>query len=135
MRKKVSIKDTAIIKKRLAKGKSLRQAIKGTGVKSPMTAKRIAEDEVDDIGQIRKKYLQLIESFESYEIDRAKLWAGMTQATKLFGKDAVEHPDWRSRAEALRYIDSLAGVAPEEKGGATINIFNNPEFIKQYDER
>ena len=69
-----------------------------------------AKKEADKIGQIRADYLKLIEKYGAGEIKRAKMWAAMTKATKLFGKDAVEHPDWANRAEALKYIDSLAGI-------------------------
>jgi len=130
--KKISLKDKALIKKRLAMGDSLRIAIKGTGIKSPQTAKKIADESMDEIGQIRENYLKLIESFNAHDIDRAKLWAEMTKATKLHGKNGVEHPDWRSRAEALKYLDSLAGIK-EGKETIKVNILNNPAFLKQYE--
>lgn len=133
--KNIPLKDKAIIKKRLAMGMSYSKAMQGTAVKSKSTVKRILEESLSDITQIRKNYLDLIESFDAHEIDRAKLWAEMARATKLFGKDVIKHPDWRSRAEALKYIDSLAGITPKDKDGTTVNIFNNPEFIAQYDER
>lgn len=135
--KKIPLKDKALVKKRIAEGKSLREAIKGTAIKSPATAKKLAEDNANSIEQIRTNYLKLIEGFKASEIDRAKLWARMTKATKLFGKDSVEHPDWANREKALRYIDSLWGISTEEKAvqKTQVNIFNrlkeeDKEFIE-----
>lgn len=132
--KNISLKDKAIIKKRLALGMSYSKAMQGTAVRSKSTVKRILEESSNEIKQIREEYLELIESFDAHEIDRAKLWAEMTKATKLFGKEAIEHPDWASRAEALKYIDSLAGINTKEEK-TRVNIFNNPQWIAKYDER
>ena len=140
-RKKVPLKDKELIKRRLAKGQSLRQSIKGTVVKSPGTAGLLKKEKSDDIAQIRRDYLKLIESFDAKEIDRARLWADMTRATKLFGKNAVEHPDWGSRADALRYIDTLGGIKENEKGSTQqtqVNIFTRlnkemGDYVEQND--
>lgn len=137
MRKKIPYKDRAIIKKRLAEGKSLRVAIEGTVVKSAATASAIGREELNDIKQIRENYLKLIEGFGASEIDRAELWAKMTAATRLFGKNAVEHADWANREKALKYIDSLGGISTEEKvvQKTQVNIFGHlkteeKEFIE-----
>ena len=129
-RKKIPYKDKAIVKKRLAQGQSLSKAIEGTSVKSKATAKKIGEEEANDIEQMRKDYLLLIEGFDASEIDRAKLWAKMTRANKLYGKDAVSHPDWKNRGEALKYIDSLRGIhtAPSIQ----VNVFGNA--VKKADD-
>ncbi len=111
---KIPLKDKEIVKKRLAKGKSYRQAIKGTVIKSPNTVTNIVKEEKDNIRQLRQNYISLIESFDAKDIDRAKLWADMTRATKLFGKNAVEHADWTNRGEALKYIDSLKGISSSQ---------------------
>jgi len=96
-------------------------------VQSPHTAKSIGEEESHSIAQIRKDYLLLIEGFGASEIERAELWAKMTVAKRPFGKDAIKHADWKNRAEALKYIDSLRGVheaKKEESPPVQVNVFN-----------
>ena len=83
--KNISLKDKELVKQRLAQGLSTREAIKGTSIKSPNTAHLISKIEKDSIGQIKEKYLELIRQFGAGEINRAKLWAEMTQATKSIG--------------------------------------------------
>ena len=133
---KILLKDKEIVKQRLAQGASTRGAIEGTSIKSNNTSARIKKEEVNDIAQIRKEYLALIEGFNAGQIDRAKLWAGMTQATKVIsaiivGKEAdektndfIEVPDWQNREKALKYIDTLAGINSEEKSFVQVNIQN-----------
>ncbi len=133
--KTIPLEDKELVKKRLAMGQTTREAIKGTSIKSPNTANQIAKKEADKIGQIRANYLKLIEKYGAGELKRAKMWAEMTKATKLFGKDAVEHPDWANRAEALKYIDSLAGIVvlkEQEVPPIAIQInFGSPE-VKEW---
>lgn len=127
-RKKIPLKDKETVKRRLAKGKSLREAIKGTRIQSPNTARNIANQNKDSIARIKKNYLVLIESFNAKDVDRAKLWAEMTTALKIHGTNDnfIEIPDWANREKALKYIDSLKGISGE--GGVTqqtqVNIFN-----------
>jgi hypothetical protein len=137
----VPLKDKAIIKKRLAKGASYSEAIKGTSVKSKSTVKKIKEEGSNEIEQIRERYLALIESFGAGEIDRAKLWVGMAHATKPFSSHTEpdrEIPDWMNREKALKYIDSLAGIPKEKEAPSQqitaqeVNIFNiNREKAKK----
>ena len=151
---KVTLKDKMTIKKRLAEGKSLRQSIKGTKVKSASTALIVKKESISEINQIRKNYLALIEGFDAGGIDRAKLWAEMTKANKVISatiinkkgdgmkdansmsKDFIDVPDWGNREKALKYIDQLAGLHEEEKGtGQQFNQFNfyniPPEELKK----
>jgi len=146
-RKKVTLKDKAIVKKRLAEGYSLRKAIEGTAIKSPHTARRIGKEKAHDIAQMRKNYLTLIEGFGASEIDRAELWAKMTRANKnlsamiIYKKgskvgeqmeadertnDFIEVPDWANREKALKYIDSLGGIDDKKDKGTKVqvNVFN-----------
>lgn len=132
--KNIPLKDKAIVKRRLAQGMSYRQAMKGTEIKSKNTVMLIARKEKDDIGRLREKYLVMIRGFGGDAETRAKVVAKMLKATKLFGKDAVEHPDSRARLAAVKYIDKLAGLAPKEVG-TTVNILSNPEFIQQYQKK
>lgn len=120
-RKNIPLKDKTIVKRRLAQGMSYSEAMKGTAVSSKGTVASVAKRESNDIERLRQKYLKLIESFDAGEVNRAELWAEMTRATKLFGKEAVAHPDWKSRAVALRYIDNLAGITSEQEL-AKVNI-------------
>lgn len=139
-RKKVPLRDKALIKKRLAQGKSQREAIKGTVVKHHTTAGNLAKRELADISRLQENYIKLIEKFESGDVDRAKLWAEMIRATKLYGRDAIEHPDWANREKALRYIDSLKGISGEKRielpiQQTQVNIFTrlkkeDSEFIE-----
>lgn len=138
-RKKIPLKDKALVRKRLARGDSYREAIKGTAVKSPATAKRIAEEEVNSIEQIRVRYLQLIESFDAGELDRARLWAEMTRAERV-NKFGAVLPDWANREKALKYIDSLAGIdvegGPEGQQQNQFNFFNiPPEKLREYQDK
>jgi len=153
-RKKIPLRDKEIIKRRLAQGKSQREAIKETVVESHVTAGNIAKREMTDINQMRKKYLKLIEGFDAGDVDRAKLWAEMTRANKVISaqvinkkgdgmkpahsmtKDFIDVPDWNNREKALKYIDQLAGLhEEEEKGGDQFNQFNfyniPPEELKK----
>lgn len=139
-RKKVPLKDKAIIKKRLAQGKSQREAIKGTVVKSHTTAGLLAKHQSTDIDQLRGDYIILIEQFDAGDIDRAELWAEMTRATKTISaqvlvkeksgvlkkedEGVIEVPDWANREKALKYIDTLKGISGEGKVVQTqVNIF------------
>jgi len=116
-RKKVPLKDKEIIKRRLAQGKSQREAIKGTVVKHNSTAGNIAKKELVDISLMRQNYIVLIEKFGAGDIDRAKLWAEMTKATKIHTSHTEPDkiiPDWNNREKALKYIDSLKKY-PQDK--------------------
>lgn len=153
-RKKIPLKDKELIKRRLAQGKSQREAIKGTVVEHHSTAGNIAKRESADISRMRKKYLSLIEGFDAGDVSRAELWADMTRANKVISamvvnqkgdgmkqansmtKDFVEVPDWANREKALKYVDQLAGLHEEEKGaGDQYNQFNfyniPPEELKK----
>lgn len=132
-RHKIPLKDKAIVKARIARGLSFDKAKEGTAVRSKQTVGRIIKAESDDIIQLRKEYLAMIRGFGGDGEKRAKVLAKGLKATKLFGKDGVEHPDYKERRESVAYIDKLAGLAQE--GGTTINILNNPSFLQQYDER
>ena len=128
-----------LVKKRLAEGDSYRKAIKGTVIKSPNTARKIARKELNEIAQIKERYLQLIEEFGAGELDRAELWAEMTVAMKVT-KDGDEVPDWANREKALKYIDSLAGIDVEKLPvGQQMNQFNffniPPEDLREYQDR
>lgn len=132
--KKISLRDRAIVKSRLARGLSFSDAMKGTDIASKGSIAKIAKEEVNDIEQLRKEYIAMIRGFGGDDEKKARVLADMLDATRLFGKKAVEHPDWKARLEAVEYIDRLSGLLVEN-GGAAVNIFNSPEFIKQYDER
>lgn len=116
-RKKIPHKDRELIKKRLAQGESQRKAIEGTVVEHHTTAGNIAKRELADISLLREKYIALIEKERAGDIDRAKLWADMTRATKVHTSHTEpdrEVPDWNNREKALKYIDSLKEY-PREK--------------------
>jgi hypothetical protein len=128
-RNNITLRDKALVKKRLAQGMSYRQAIKGTAIRSADTARRITKENSHEIVQLRKDYLALIESFDAFEIDRAEIWANMTRATKVFAGKKV--PDWSARLQALKYIDELAGLAPREENNfrAEVNIDNRRLYV------
>lgn len=132
-RHKIPLKDKAIVKARVARGLSYDKAKEGTAISSPDTVGRIVKAESDEIGELRKEYLAMIYGFDGDAEKRAKVIAKGLKATKLFGKDGIEHPDFKERRESVAYIDKLAGLAQES--GTTINILNNPKFIGGYDER
>ncbi len=123
--KNIPLKDKELVKHRLAQGLSTREAIKGTAITSSDTASRISREHSVEIGQIRQAYVQMIEGFHAGKIDRAKLWADMTTATKIFSSHTEpdrEVPDWQNREKALRYIDELAGLSNQES--SQVNILN-----------
>lgn len=141
VQRKILLKDRELVKQRLAQGVSTREAIKGTAIKSPQTATNISKQEVDEIGQIREKYLKAIREFGAGELKRAELWAQMAEAMKPIGatilvdKDGktvksadegvIEVPDWFNRREALKYIDNLAGISNTVRDeGTQVNILN-----------
>lgn len=131
-----------LVKKRLAQGKSYSEAIEGTVIKSKTTAGNIARENLDEIGRLRERYIQLIEEFGAGELERARLWAEMAGAIKIYrSKDNfVEIPDWTNRREALKYIDSLAGIAVGKKQpGQQLNPWNffniPPEKLRWYQDR
>lgn len=122
--------DKHLVLQRLAEGMSTRQAIAGTMITSNSTAAQLRKHESHAIEQHRRDYLQMIEDQLVYgEIERAKLWAEMTTATKYIpirdnGGDAsiptcvraatrggyMTVPDWQMRYKALTYLDQLAGI-------------------------
>ena len=131
MAKKISQEDKVLIKKRIAKGESYKEAKRGTDVVSIGSVHNIVKSDLKGIERLREKYLSLIEQFDAGEVDRAGLWAKMTYATKPIGamilidkngkvikaenEGMIEVPDWAAREKALKYIDGLAGYG-EEKG-------------------
>jgi hypothetical protein len=119
-RKKITIKDRAIVKKRLAQGASLSAAIKGTAIRSKNTARKIGLEDMHDIARKRKNYVKLMESMGATEYDRANMMAKMIKAKKPHGPKSIMHPDWKSRSEAVKYIDTFylqsdRGKIPVEK--------------------
>lgn len=58
--KNTPFKDKAIVKARLAAGLSYSKSIEGTSIKSKMTAKKIYEEEMNDIGRMREEYLSMV---------------------------------------------------------------------------
>ncbi len=124
-RKAIPLKDKELVKQRLARGASTREAIEGTVISSADTASRIAHAESDEIGQIREKYLAEIEKNNADMPERAKLWAKMTKATKIVTSHTepdYDVPDWSAREKALKYIDTLAGIATETTTKIAIGI-------------
>lgn len=117
-RKNIPLKDVQLVKQRLARGASTREAIRGTVIRSNRTAANIAKRDIHKIAQMHDEYLEDIRGFGADDIKRAKLWAEMTRATKPCGKGAAEYPDWQTHLKALTYIDSLAGL---NRSGAKIN--------------
>ena len=70
--------------------------------------------------------MELIEKFDAGQIDRARLWAEMTRATKnISGKEV---PDWQNRSEAIVYIDKLAGFTQETPDVTAVQIQLSPEL-------
>lgn len=124
--KKVSIKDRQTVVKRLVQGASYREAMEGTSIKSTQTVGAIAKLKSNEIKQTREDYLSKIEQFEAGLIDRAKLWADMTKATKI--QNNKEIPDWSNRREALVYIDQMAGLSKDNLGINLIQINLSPEI-------
>jgi len=120
MAKKIPHKDKAIIKKRLAQGQSQREAIKGTVVESHTTAGLLAKNESTTVDRLKKEYVALIEKFEAGDIDRAKLLAEMTRATKIHTSHTEpdrEVPDWSRRFDSIKYIDKLKDYSEDGNSG------------------
>ena len=135
MRKKVRPRTRQIIKERLAIGASHREAIQGTGVVSKATAGSIAKQDKIEIALMRKAYLEMIEKNGATDENRAKQWANMTTAKKTT-KDGGKEADWQSREKALKYIDKMKSLNPEDGsgrgGGKTqVNVFSG---VKKNDE-
>ena len=144
--KKIPEKDKQIVLKRLAHGMSTREAIIGTIIKSNSTAAALYKRESNTIEQHRSNYLSRIEDLLTYgEIERAKLWADMTIATKHIPirlptdgftpprpsqTGYMEVPDWDVRYKALSYLDKLAGLHDDKPNN--INTQNNyAQIIKE----
>jgi len=120
--KKISLNDKNTVVQNLAQGASYREAKEGTDIASTQTVGQIAKLESNTIKQKREIYLKQIESFGAGEIERAKLWAEMTKATKTVKNKDV--PDWASRKEALTYIDNLRGLEEIDQPKVESNPFN-----------
>lgn len=137
----IPLKDKELIKRRVAQGMSYREAMKGTAVRSTQTVAALVKAKANEIKHIRQKYLELIRKFGAKDIDRAKLWAEMTEAVKPIGatilveKDGktvkladnegvIEVPDWSNRREALKYIDNLADISNvvKDEGKVRVNV-------------
>jgi len=133
-RKKISLRDKMKVKKRLAEGKSYSEAIKGTAIQSARTVGNIKKRELQDITQLRKEYLTLIEGFDAGDINRAQLWAEMTRATKIYGTrdDFIEIPDWTNRERALRYIDELKGIYQGKEPAGALALVQIQNIIGQF---
>jgi len=136
--KKITVKDRATIKKRLAQGLSYADCIKGTNVKSRQSVAVIKNEKIDDIRQMQVEYVQLVESLGMDDIERAELWVQMSRATNDKSKDA---PDWQMRKEALKHIESLKFQQQQkEQGGTTqVNVFTQAskkakEFVVEAEE-
>ena len=130
-RKKIKIKDRAIVKKRLIQGYSLVESIKGTAIRSPNTARRIGLEDLHDIARQRKEYVKLMEALGATEYDRAKVMARMIKAKRPHGPKSDLHPDWKARESAIKYIDTLAGFY-EDKGPdikAEIHLDNRRLYV------
>ena len=144
--KNIPDKDKQIVLRRLAEGMSTRQAIVGTVIKSNSTAAMLYRRESNTIKQHRANYLQVIQDELVYgEIERAKLWADMTVATKYIPikpptdgftppkrsqTGYIEVPDWDVRYKALVYLDKLAGLHDNKSNN--INTQNNyAQVIKE----
>ena len=134
-RHNIPLRDKAKVKARLSRGLSFNKAKEGTSIRSIGTIFNIKNKELKEIEELRREYISMIRGFGGDEETKARVMAEKLHATKLYGKDAIEHPDWNAKQEAVEYIDKLTGMLPEEKSGLAINIFNNPDFIKSYDER
>ncbi|MDI6808175.1 MAG: hypothetical protein QME66_04220 [Candidatus Eisenbacteria bacterium] len=109
----------ATVLQRVAEGKSLKEAIKGTTVKDRGTASRWVRDYFHEVQERRTAYLAQIEQSEGVDLrHRAKVLAEAVAATKLEGEDYV--PDHKIRLETVKYIDRLGKLVEgdEEK---TIN--------------
>ena len=148
---KIKVEDKEIVKQRLALGASMRESIEGTSIQSADTASRISKESSDEIVQIREGYIKKIRDAGANDQTRAELWAEMAVATKPIGasilvdkngkvikaedEGAIEVPDWWAREKALRYIDALAGISRERNETPSLNLFTNPTFIKQYEEK
>jgi len=104
--KNIPLKDKAIVKKRLAMGMSYSKAMEGTVIRSKSTVKRILEEGFDDIVQMRRRFVDLIEKCGADQETRARVLAEMTTAKKGDGKD------WQARLKAVRFIDRLTGIIP-----------------------
>ena len=144
--KKIPSKDKQIVIRRLAEGMSTREAIAGTVIKSNSTAAQLYRRESNAIEQHRADYLSRIEDLLTYgEIERAKLWADMTVATKHVPikpptdgftppkrsqTGYMEVPDWDVRYKALIYLDKLAGL--HDDSHSPTNTQNNyAQIIKE----
>jgi len=94
----------------------------------------IKKRELQDITQLRKEYLTLIEGFNAGDINRAQLWAEMTRATKIYGTrdDFIEIPDWTNRERALRYIDELKGIYQGKEPAGALALVQIQNIIGQF---
>ncbi len=84
-----------------------------------------AETEGNTIPSLRKKYVALVERIGGREKKTAKVLVNMLSATKLFGKNGIEHPDWKARFDAIKYINDLRGMTVEVQApqGNQFNFF------------
>jgi hypothetical protein len=139
--KNIPLKDKQLVARRLAKGMSTRQAIKGTAITSNKTAALLAKHQSHIITQFRAEYLEQINHYSvEGQRGRAAMLADMTYANKVIKKPVakyysndtgqlqfmdtlIEVPDWEMRLKAIKYIDQIAGMVPMD--GTQINVLQH----------
>ncbi len=134
-RNKISLYDRAVVKARLAAGLSFTKAMDGTHIRSTNTVFKISNEEKNNIAKMREEFVVMVEGLGGDQYTQAQQLARMVTAQKPYGKNAILHDDWRSQLDAIKFLLQMRGIAPDEKAGVAINIFNNPDFIAQYDKR
>lgn len=137
-RRKIPLKDKEKVKRALAKGKSTREAIKGTSIKSNKTAANIEKREIHDITRKREEYVKLIEKNGASFKQRAKRWGEMSNAEKIHTSHTEPDqlvPDWNAREKALKYIDTIANIHQEKGVQVAVGVkFISPQFRGEYEE-
>lgn len=111
----------------IIEGKSAGVAMRDAGY-SRVTALNPRQNLVGTSGA--KAYLQKLDklSYRKYKLNLADKLADTTlnglEATKLFGKDAIEHPDWSARALFVKMLNEIAGVTKPQEISVNNRQFN-----------
>lgn len=112
-RKTIPPEQKELVKKRVIRGASTREAIKGTVIKSHRTVSHLIKAEMPDITQKRAAYVQLIKEKGADDEKRAERLV-----------ELVHDPQYG--LQTIKYIDALDGLAApsedEVRGPSNITV-------------